>query len=39
MKCLMKGFAATILAAGLAGFAGPSLGDDSSTWSYTAATK
>ncbi len=39
MKCLMKGFAATILAAGLAGFAGPSFGVDSSTWSYAAAAK
>ena len=35
----MKGFAATILAAGLAGFAGPSFGVDSSTWSYAAAAK
>jgi len=37
MKCLMNGFAAAIVVAVLAGFAGPSVGADPSSWSYTGA--
>jgi carbonic anhydrase len=37
MKCLTNGFAVTLFAAVLASFAGPSLGADPSSWSYTGA--
>ena len=38
MKCLTNGFAAAIVVAVLAGFAGPSVGADPSSWSYTGAS-